>query len=122
MDPQISLFFQFSVSVFSFQLYPNGPLVIRLLLSIQGRLAREKGPFTPPKSPLLVNDATYAVKRVMSIIKEEDIDDCDKYAPIAIRESGLHDLAKVFPFHLLFLFIDTHYSSPSYSFARLSFR
>nr|POE53759.1 hypothetical protein CFP56_23299 [Quercus suber] len=31
----------------------------------------------------------------MSIIKEEDIDDCDEYAPAAIGESGLHDLAKI---------------------------
>nr|POF05074.1 hypothetical protein CFP56_35635 [Quercus suber] len=57
-------------------------------------LGRGKGPLTPPKPPLLVNDATYAVEQVMSIIKDEDIDDCDEYAPVAIRESGLHDLAK----------------------------
>uniref|UniRef100_A0A7N2LHS7 Uncharacterized protein n=1 Tax=Quercus lobata TaxID=97700 RepID=A0A7N2LHS7_QUELO len=55
---------------------------------------RGKGPLTPPKPPLLINDATYIVERVMSIIKEEDIDDCDEYAPTAIGESRLHDLAK----------------------------
>uniref|UniRef100_A0A7N2R4R3 Uncharacterized protein n=1 Tax=Quercus lobata TaxID=97700 RepID=A0A7N2R4R3_QUELO len=57
--------------------------------------SRGKGPLTPPKPPLLINDATYAVEQVKSIIKEEDIDDCDKYAPTTIEESGLHDLAKV---------------------------
>ncbi|KAK9998088.1 hypothetical protein SO802_017691 [Lithocarpus litseifolius] len=56
---------------------------------------RGKGPLTPPKPPLLVNNATYAVEQVMSIIKEEDIYDCDEYAPVAIGESRLHDLVKV---------------------------
>nr|POE91132.1 hypothetical protein CFP56_14581 [Quercus suber] len=56
--------------------------------------SRGKGPFTPPKPPLLMNDATYVVEQVMSIIKEEDIDDCDEYATVAIGEFGLHDLAK----------------------------
>ena len=64
---------------------------------------RGKGPLTPPKPPLLINDATYAVERIMSIIKEEEIDGCDKYAPTTIGESGLHDLAKVFPLHFFFL-------------------
>nr|XP_023912936.1 uncharacterized protein LOC112024543 [Quercus suber] len=68
---------------------------------IPGRLAsvehprapgRGKGPFTPPKPPLLVNDDTYAMERVISIIKE-DINDCE-YALTAIGESGLHNLAK----------------------------
>ena len=70
----------------------------------------------------------------MSIIKEEDINDCDEYAFTAIGESGLHDLAKVFPFHFffsfffifffifVFVFVNTHYSSLSCSFAYLSFR
>ena len=65
---------------------------------------RGNGPFTPPKPPLLINDDTYAVERVMSIIKEEDINDCDEYASTAIGESGLHDLAKVFPFNFFFSF------------------
>ena len=39
----------------------------------------------------------------MSIIKEEEIDGCDKYAPTTIGEFGLHDLAKVFPLHFFFL-------------------
>jgi len=82
---------------------------------------RGKGPFTPPKPPLLLNDDIYAVERVMSIIKEEDINDCDEYAPTAFGESGLHDLAKVFLFHFFF-WVNTHYSSPSCSSARLSFR
>ena len=57
---------------------------------------RGKGPFTPPpKPPLLVHDASFAVKQTLSIIREEDIDDCDEYAPTSIREFGLHDLAKV---------------------------
>lgn len=86
---------------------------------------RRKGPLTPPKPPLLVNDATYAVEQVISIIKEEDIDDCDEYDPVAIGEFGLQDLAKVFPLHffiLFYLFLDTHYLSPAYSSACLSFR
>ena len=39
------------------------------------------------------------MEQVMSIIKEEDIDDCDEYDPGAIRESGLHEFVKVFPLH-----------------------
>lgn len=62
-------------------------------------LGRGKGPLTPPKPPLLVNDATYVMEQVMSIIKEEDIDDCDEYDPGAIRESGLYEFVKVFPLH-----------------------
>ena len=101
--------------------------------------SRGKGPLTPPKPPLLINDATYVVEQVKSIIKEEDIDDCDEYAPTTIEESGLHDLAKVFPLHLHFFFYkffnfscsslsysSLTYSSPhsssSYSFIRLFFR
>ena len=71
-------------------------------------LGRGKGPFTPPKPPLLMNDATYAMEQVMSIIKEEDINDCDEYALTTIGESRLHDLAKVFPLHpsfFLFFFL-----------------
>ena len=60
---------------------------------------RGKGPITPPKPPLLVDDATYAVEQVMFIIKEGDIDDCDEYAPGAIGASGLHEFVKVFPLH-----------------------
>ena len=65
---------------------------------------REKGPLTPPKSPLLINDATYAMERVMSIIKEEDINDCDEFALTTIGESGLHDLAKVLSSYFTSLF------------------
>ena len=63
-----------------------------------------KGPLTPPKPPLLVNDATYAMEQVMSIIKEEDINDCDEFTPAAIGESGLHDLAKVLSSYFTSLF------------------
>nr|POE54690.1 hypothetical protein CFP56_25050 [Quercus suber] len=59
--------------------------------------SREKVPFTPPpKPPLLVHDASFAMKQALSIIREEeDIDDCDEHAPASIRESRLHDFAKV---------------------------
>lgn len=65
-----------------------------------------KGPFTPPKPPLLIQDASYAVEQAFSIIKEEDIDNCDEYAPGSINESELQGLIKVLSF--------------SYPFARLS--
>ncbi|KAL0004893.1 hypothetical protein SO802_012454 [Lithocarpus litseifolius] len=56
---------------------------------------RGKGPFTPPlKPPLLVHNTFFAVKQALSIIREEDIDDCDEYALASTRESGLHDLTK----------------------------
>ena len=45
--------------------------------------------------PLLVHDASFAVKQALSIIREEDIDDCDEYTPTSIGESGLHDLTKL---------------------------
>ncbi|XP_030967464.1 uncharacterized protein LOC115987987 isoform X1 [Quercus lobata] len=53
-----------------------------------------KGPFTPPKPPLLVQDASYAVEQALFIIKNEDIDDCDEYATSSIIVSELHDLIK----------------------------
>ena len=31
-----------------------------------------------------------------SIVKKEDIDDCDEFAPASIGEAVFHDLAKVF--------------------------
>nr|POF18990.1 hypothetical protein CFP56_26422 [Quercus suber] len=64
-----------------------------------------KGPFIPPKPPLLVNDATYAVEQVISIIKEEDINDCDEFTPIAIGESGCIILPRYCPLTSLPFFV-----------------
>lgn len=36
---------------------------------------KENGHLTPPKPPLLIQDASYAVEQALSIIKKEDIDD-----------------------------------------------
>nr|POE97689.1 hypothetical protein CFP56_06502 [Quercus suber] len=77
---------------------PSHPLVTPgLLASIKCLRApgRGKGPLTAPKPPILVNDSTYDMEQVMSIIKEEDIDDCDEYAPGAIGESRLHEFVKI---------------------------
>ncbi|KAK9984321.1 hypothetical protein SO802_033846 [Lithocarpus litseifolius] len=57
--------------------------------------SRGKGPLTPPpKRPLLVHDASFAMKQALSIIRKEYIDDCDVYTLASIGEFGLHDLTK----------------------------
>ena len=49
----------------------------------------------PLKPRLLLEDASYAMEQVSSIVKKENIGDCDEFAPTSIEEAVFHDLAKV---------------------------
>ena len=66
-----------------------------------------EGPVTKKPSVLLREDSQYALKKISSIIKDEDCEDLGNHATEAIGETSLFSLAQVYihPFSFIHLVV-----------------